>query len=626
MLAEFQELGITSRKGSLPNIHELVSMNVVKTCEKLRLAITQTRNDLQHTLDVTRRRQTEDLSFRSISGLCYTTLRVHELQVNDLLNKSEALVAQSHGWSTLQARKRSQPSSCSTSYRSKRKRQQTVKHSLTDVSLRNYKQLLDETESFVEWSKAEEVMEKDSYNRTSCIHIRDITIDEVDIPSGRSDEDEGFGNATADELTTILQLLSDKPIEPVMKSLKRQPMDISGVCEKKCRPSHGTEDDMTRGGHEHPENEIAVEKGVDNHFINEIEVSPNNNNISSDVAHSNNDMAIQDNISDRMKSTEKILPKATNTSYICNQGSAATNNAKFKMKKVIIDECTELSQKEMHTQLRAQINIKAKLIKTRAIIEWSAKRNLSSGKRYDRFIPSASNLLCKLHRSSRSCITMRRFKLKNKVSRSRLETSTVRSTYRNLLRAILNCEITDDLATQIYRNWNKCGKYNLKNTRSRQKLQTPVPENIPCLQEENDCNQMSLAPNYASESAVCNNNNNLERTIDVCTPSNDQDEWSAFDVMVKLLNLWRSKKVPGDEIPVEYLLQHATLARKKAAKAFGSLLKLAASRFIVLLPKQNSLQLQSIQLGAASAKLIHKNEVNGMSLRRSNNGYRIHAS
>lgn len=48
------------------------------------------------------------------------------------------------------------------------------------------------------------------HSRTTCIHIREITINEVDMQNERYsiDEDEGFGLATADEMTTLFQLLS----------------------------------------------------------------------------------------------------------------------------------------------------------------------------------------------------------------------------------------------------------------------------------------------------------------------------------------------------------------------------------------------------------------------------------
>lgn len=66
--------------------------------EKLRLALTRSCNGLQRTKDISHRRTGEELSFRSISHLCYTTLRIHELQVNDLLSKKCYKILHRHSY------------------------------------------------------------------------------------------------------------------------------------------------------------------------------------------------------------------------------------------------------------------------------------------------------------------------------------------------------------------------------------------------------------------------------------------------------------------------------------------------------------------------------------------------
>lgn len=58
------------------------------------------------------------------------------------------------------------------------------------------------------------------------------------------------------------------------------------------------------------------------------------------------------------------------------------------------------------------------------------------------------------------------------------------------------------------------------------------------------------------------------------SPSNEQDEWGAYDVMIKLLSMWRSQIMLDDEISVEFLLPQTAMSRKAAAKAFGALLSI----------------------------------------------------
>ncbi|XP_017464568.1 PREDICTED: uncharacterized protein LOC108357973 isoform X5 [Rhagoletis zephyria] len=654
MLTDFQESWLTSRRGTLPKINELESINVAKTCERLRLAITQSRNGLQRTLDLTHKHQLEALSFRSISGLCYTTLRVHELQVNDLLNRSEALVAQSRDWTTIQTRKRSRPSTCSASYRSKRKRRRTIEYSMQDISTTNYSQLLDETENFVEWGKIDEYVNKtmtkaNGHSRTTCIHIREITINEVDIQNERysMDEDEGFGNATAEEMTTLVQLLSDTSAATVKeaKAQKRKALEMSTIREKRAKCAEDSAHDVSRSGLEYSKIEIprsADARGndmVDNFIpamasnpsqesfaqespgymqtdalsITEMNIAEKTKEKSCDAANNTSfDVAIEINEPFENCDTAKEIANETNITCNFNQNCVASSKSTNKVRKIIMDQRIELTETEMRTQLQTKINFRAKLRKARAKVNWIPKRHLPSEKSYEMILPSANKLLTTL---SRNCVTMRNFKRKNHVTRRSLDNSRISAAYRSLIREILQCEVTDELATQIYKNWNNGEKH--KSINRRQRLPTPVPEDI---------HQAIIEPNNGMGSAVINLNNNLELPVDTCSQSDDQDEWGAFDVMVKLLNLWRSKNVLGDEIPVEYLLQPAILIRKKAAKAFAALLKLAASRFIVLLSAENSIQLHHIKLGAASSKLIQRNEANGMPLRRANIGYRIHAN
>ncbi|XP_017464567.1 PREDICTED: uncharacterized protein LOC108357973 isoform X4 [Rhagoletis zephyria] len=645
------ESWLTSRRGTLPKINELESINVAKTCERLRLAITQSRNGLQRTLDLTHKHQLEALSFRSISGLCYTTLRVHELQIDQKPWWPRAEIGpQYRQESEGSIFKPSRPSTCSASYRSKRKRRRTIEYSMQDISTTNYSQLLDETENFVEWGKIDEYMTKaNGHSRTTCIHIREITINEVDIQNERysMDEDEGFGNATAEEMTTLVQLLSDTSAATVKeaKAQKRKALEMSTIREKRAKCAEDSAHDVSRSGLEYSKIEIprsADARGndmVDNFIpamasnpsqesfaqespgymqtdalsITEMNIAEKTKEKSCDAANNTSfDVAIEINEPFENCDTAKEIANETNITCNFNQNCVASSKSTNKVRKIIMDQRIELTETEMRTQLQTKINFRAKLRKARAKVNWIPKRHLPSEKSYEMILPSANKLLTTL---SRNCVTMRNFKRKNHVTRRSLDNSRISAAYRSLIREILQCEVTDELATQIYKNWNNGEKH--KSINRRQRLPTPVPEDI---------HQAIIEPNNGMGSAVINLNNNLELPVDTCSQSDDQDEWGAFDVMVKLLNLWRSKNVLGDEIPVEYLLQPAILIRKKAAKAFAALLKLAASRFIVLLSAENSIQLHHIKLGAASSKLIQRNEANGMPLRRANIGYRIHAN
>uniref|UniRef100_A0A0K8U3H3 Uncharacterized protein n=1 Tax=Bactrocera latifrons TaxID=174628 RepID=A0A0K8U3H3_BACLA len=269
MLTDFQELWPTSRKSALPKSNEVQSINVVTTCDKLRLAITQASNDLQRTQDISHRRSGEDFSFRSISRLCYTTLRIHELQVDDLLNKSKELLTQSKNWCTVQAKKRSLPTNYSTTYSAKRKRRATVEHSFQDFTFTNFTELLDETAKFVEWGKTTEIVNKKvsktkSHNRTTCIHIREITINEFDTHNEQYsyDEDDGFGNTTDDGLTTVIQLLADEPA----KASKRKAVNALAVCEKKQRNNDVSQEVVEIPEIDTPRNTVA-ENETSNKFI-----------------------------------------------------------------------------------------------------------------------------------------------------------------------------------------------------------------------------------------------------------------------------------------------------------------------------------------------------------------------
>uniref|UniRef100_W8BD50 Uncharacterized protein n=1 Tax=Ceratitis capitata TaxID=7213 RepID=W8BD50_CERCA len=98
---------------------------------------------------------------------------------------------------------------------------------------------------------------------------------------------------------------------------------------------------------------------------------------------------------------------------------------------------------------------------------------------------------------------MRKFKVKNRVKRMNFESSNESTTFRNLLYAICNCEITDHLATQIYKNWNKV-----------ENPDTKVPY----------YNELTLSANNIISNEV--NNNNLERvsknSVSPCAKSNIQ--------------------------------------------------------------------------------------------------------
>lgn len=83
-----------------------------------------------------------------------------------------------------------------------------------------------------------------------------------------------------------------------------------------------------------------------------------------------------------------------------------------------------------------------------------------------------------------------------------------------MLREILNCKITDDLATQIYKNWNNTEKRNLKSIKNLTKYRSS--ENTQILQDDIRYNESSLLPNNTMEFEVFNNNNNLQRTIRNC--------------------------------------------------------------------------------------------------------------
>ncbi|XP_050318375.1 uncharacterized protein LOC126751947 [Bactrocera neohumeralis] len=639
MLTDFQELWPTSRKSALPKSNELQSINVGKTCDKLRLAITQASNDLQRTQDISHRRSGEELSFRSISRLCYTTLRIHELQVDDLLNKSKELVTQSKNWCTVQAKKRSLPTHYST-YNAKRKRRATVEHSFQDFTITNFTELLDETAKFVEWGKTTEIVNKKvsktkSHSRTTCIHIREITINEFESHNEQYsyDEDDGFGNTTDDGLATIIQLLGDEPT----KAPKRKAADALAVCEKKPRNN-----DAPQEGIEIPEIETArsavVEHETSSLFI-PAQTNVNDSNVNElspvrtelcvmpatdcSVVFENNDNYVEVPESANL---DNITSIPNETTKVCNyhKESVTPNEPlkklKSKQSKTIIDACTALTQSEMRAQIQTQINIKAKLRKIRAKVKWNNGRSFNGRKHYEKLLPSAKDLLTTLQYN---CFAYRKFKLKNKTRRSNLEVTTAGVTYRNLLRDILNWEITDDLATQVYTKWNHTEKRNLR-TMNNLTNYRPL-ENAEMLQQDTRYNESSLLPQSTMEVDVFNNNNNnLQYPNGNCSPSYEQDEWGAYDVMIKLLNMWRSQIVLDDEISVKLLFPQIAMSRKAAAKAFGALLRLAANGFIMLFTAEHTKHLRCIKLGAASNKLIEGIELNNEIVsRRSNNGLRI---
>lgn len=79
-----------------------------------------------------------------------------------------------------------------------------------------------------------------------------------------------------------------------------------------------------------------------------------------------------------------------------------------------------------------------------------------------------------------------------------------------MLREILNCEITDDLATQIYKKWNHTEKRNLGTINNLTNYTPSV--NAEMIQDES-----SLLPNSTMEIDICNNNNNnLQHTNRIC--------------------------------------------------------------------------------------------------------------
>uniref|UniRef100_A0A0K8UAK3 Uncharacterized protein n=2 Tax=Bactrocera latifrons TaxID=174628 RepID=A0A0K8UAK3_BACLA len=320
------------------------------------------------------------------------------------------------------------------------------------------------------------------------------------------------------------------------------------------------------------------------------------------------------------------VPKSANvdrlTSMLNERRKDAPNEhlkkSKSKLSKTLIDACTALTQSEMRAQMQTQINIKAKLRKVRAKVKWNNGRRLNGRKYYEKLLPSANELLTTLQHN---CIAYRKFKLKNKARLSNLEVTTASVTYRNLLREILNCEITDDLATQVYTKWNYIEKRNLRTINNLTKYRTP--ENAEMLQHDARYNESSLLPNSTIEVDIFNNNN-LQHPNRNCSPSNEQDEWGAYDIMIKLLNMWRSQIVLDDEISVKLLFPQITMSRKAAARAFGALLRLAANGFIMLFTAEHTNHLRCIKLGAASNKLIEGIELNNeIFSRRSNNGLRI---
>uniref|UniRef100_W8BI33 Uncharacterized protein n=1 Tax=Ceratitis capitata TaxID=7213 RepID=W8BI33_CERCA len=115
---------------------------------------------------------------------------------------------------------------------------------------------------------------------------------------------------------------------------------------------------------------------------------------------------------------------------------------------------------------------------------------------------------------------MRKFKVKNRVKRMNFESSNESTTFRNLLYAICNCEITDHLATQIYKNWNKVEN---PDTKVVNKLRNPSQLDA----EQNEVpyyNELTLSANNIISNEV--NNNNLERvsknSVSPCAKSNIQ--------------------------------------------------------------------------------------------------------
>ncbi|CAD6999554.1 unnamed protein product [Ceratitis capitata] len=643
MLTDFQELWPSSQKGVLPKPNKLQTINVIKICEKLSLAITQVCNGLQRTLDVARRSR-EELTFRSVSGLCYTTLRIHEVQVNNLLNKSKELVVQSRDWSTMQVKKRSQPSKCLVSYSSKKKRRATIEHTVQDVTITNYTQLLDETNKFVEWGKTAElangkVSKANGHSRTTCIHIREITINELETCNEHYlyDEDDGFGSNTADELASFIHLLEDQPIgqKLLAKAPKRKAIEAAVVCEKKSKAN--ADQLVVATLEEKPRSKKVVEastlcekksKNIQSLQINtgqdvelpEIEVArcnastnevigdfiPTINNCEKSNSHDFSSEPLNDISFDNVQKCngpEVLVHDTANNgeniscnSYKAFPSSTPSIKRNIKSRNIIIDERLGLTEAEMREQLQARTNIPMKIRKFRAKIQWNSRNCLASTKHYERILPSAHELLTRLNRN---CIAMRKFKVKNRVKRMNFESSNESTTFRNLLYAICNCEITDHLATQIYKNWNKV-----------ENPDTKVPY----------YNELTLSANNIISNEV--NNNNLERVSKNSSSSDEQDEWSAYNIMIKLLNLWRTENIADDSIPVEYIFPQNKTSRKVAAKGFGVLLKLAAKNFIVLVSMEHTKHLQRIQLGAASVKLVQQSKLNGIAEKRVNNGYR----
>ncbi|XP_054082661.1 uncharacterized protein LOC105216948 isoform X1 [Zeugodacus cucurbitae] len=661
MLTDFQELWPASRRNTIPKNNELQSINVVKTCEKLRLALTRACNGLQRTQDISHRHTTEQLSFRSISQLCYTTLRIHELQVNDLLRKSKELISQSKDWCTVkQAKKRSQPTSYSSAYCAKRKRRRaTVEHSLPDGTVTDYTELLDETATFVEWGKTTEIVQKkvsktNNHSRTTCIHIREITINEFDTTHNEHypiDEDDGFGNATGDELATIIQLLTGKVCmfnmkfeskclikiiqldESTTKAPKRKAAAVLAVCEKKAKTTDALleveefPDEIEAPRSANAEYETtnlfipAAKNDCDNSNVNELSAAHTEMSVISSNVSVNNDNYVAIHTSCNL---DKTNTTAIATENLCNYQKKLVSHLSLKKRKskhnkTIIDASTAFTESEIYAHLQTQINIKAKLSKSRAKVNWQNRKYPTVGKHYEKLLPSASELLTTLHHN---CIVHRKFKLKHNMRRSNLETSTARAAYRNLLREILNCEITDDLATKIYPKWNHNEKRKRKSVNNA--LNYGLTENAQ-VQQDDTHNEHLLMPhnNTAAIEVFHDNNNNLQRTNNNCSPSGEQDEWGAYDVMIKLLNMWRSQILLNDEIPVELLFPQATMCRKAAAKCFGALLRLAANGFIMLSTVEHSTHLQYIKLGAASNKLIQRTELNNEMV---SNGFRVSVS
>ncbi|XP_067623461.1 uncharacterized protein [Eurosta solidaginis] len=579
------------------------------------------------------------------------------------------LVAQSGSLSALKLpvkRKSSQSYANNTSSRTKRKRQPTVRNSIeSTISITDYTQLLDETEKFVEWSKSTEVINKTVSNmtktnghggsRTTCIHIRAITINEVDNHHAESyaPNEEGFGSTTADEFNTLMRMMEDQP-ETNAKSTKRKIMEPPNICEKRPKLSNASANAMSQVAFEETEIPTARSaEAADNYVTDLFSPAKEFNHDTATFDESHRDEVTDDVANGNMSDIDEIAKKScqakdniiyeiynknnnrkelsvckNDTMLNCDKhqqdNSSITTSKSFPQTKyntkLIIDERTNLPPAEMYTQLQVQVDLRKKLRKMRAKIKWSQAQHITcSRKLYERILPTASELLSRLNRS---CIAMRKFKLKHPKVHTNIDDFVISSSKHNLLREILTREVTDDLVNEIFENCNTVGK-NKRCPLSTAAVQGNLSSH---LQVEYDYNHLTLVENRDMPNCCIDTNSNIECAGENFAINNEQDECGAFDIMVKLLNLWRTEKVLGDEIYVECIFKPTKMSRKQAAKAFYALLKLAAKGFIVLQTTEKTAHLRGVQLGPASAKLIQKSDFNGNTLKRRHNGYRIHAN